>query len=102
MLFNSITFPDGTIFDPPKNPLKEKWDKLYPPIPKPEYSEVCDGYSCIGCSRCPNGDYWKVPEEDKDIYEQYRKEFDNYCDNHGGLLNATVCINLINLGLKGD
>lgn len=87
---NDIIFPDGTIFDPPKNPLKEKWDKLYPPVPKPEYSEVCDGYSCMGCGRCPSGDYWKVPEEDKEIYEQYKKEFDEYCDSHGGFLNATI------------
>lgn len=53
---NNIVFFDGTIFDPPKNPLKEKWNKLYPPISKPNWSQVCDGYSCMWCDRCPNGD----------------------------------------------
>ena len=92
---NEITFPDGTPFDPPKNPLKEKWDKLYPPTPMPYYSQVCDGYSCMWCGRCPSGDYWKVPEEDKDIYDKWYKEYNDYCDSHGGLLNARVMIHLL-------
>jgi len=99
---NNIIFSDGTVFNPPENPLKDKWNKLYPPIPHPHESQVCDGYSCMWCGRCPKGDYWKVPEEDKDIYENYKKEFDDYCNSHGGLLNATVKINLTNLGLKGE
>ena len=90
---SDIVFSDGTIFDPPKNPLKEKWDKLYPPIPKPNWSQVCDGYSCMWCERCPNGDGWQAPEEDKEEYEKYKKEFNEYCDSHGGLLNAAIYIN---------
>ncbi|MCM1234159.1 MAG: hypothetical protein NC489_28990 [Ruminococcus flavefaciens] len=33
---------DGTDcdFEYPQNPLEEKWNKLYPPIPKPEYSQT--------------------------------------------------------------
>ena len=46
---------DGTElgFEFPKHPLKEKWDKLYPPTPMSQYSQVCDGYSCMWCDRCP-------------------------------------------------
>ena len=95
-----IKFPDGTLFEPPVNPLKEKWDKLYPPTPKPQYSQVCDGYSCMWCGRCPNGDYWKVPEEDKDIYDKWYKEYTDYCDSHGGILNGEITVNF-NL-LKGE
>lgn len=73
---------DGTTFDPPKNPLKEKWDELYPPTPMPEYSQICDGYSCMWCGRCPEGDDWKVPEEDKEIWEQYQKQVDEYNKIH--------------------
>lgn len=62
-----VTNEDGTpiYFEYPQNPLKEKWDKLYPPIPMPQYSQVCDDYSCMWCGRCPNGSNWKVPEEDR-------------------------------------
>lgn len=67
----------------PKNPLKEKWDKLYPPIPMAQYSQVCDGYSCMWCGRCPLGDNWKCPEEDKEVYEEYLKELHAYHVNIG-------------------
>lgn len=63
---------------PPQNPLAEKWDKLYPPIPMPQYSQVCDGYSCMWCGRCPRGDNWKVPEEDREVWEQYQRKLHEY------------------------
>ena len=69
---------DGTEYCPPKNPLEEKWAKLYPPKPMPQYSQVCDGYSCMWCGRCPHGENWKVPEEDKEVWEQYQKERSEY------------------------
>lgn len=62
----------------PQNPLEEKWSKLYPPVPRPEFSQVCDGYSCMWCGRCPNGDSWVCPPEDKEVYEKYRKELDDW------------------------
>lgn len=71
----------------PINPLQEKWDKLYPPIPKPEYSQVCDGYSCMWCGRCPRGEYWVVPEEDRNIYEAYKQEVLNLLQEEMGELN---------------
>ena len=73
---------DGTPFSPPENPLKEKWAKLYPPIPMPQYSQVCDGYSCIYCGRCPQGDLWKVPEEDREVWKQYQKDLADYDAKH--------------------
>lgn len=75
---------DGTLFGDnyPENPLKEKWAKLYPPIPKPEFSQVCDIYSCMWCDRCPNGGDWKVPKEDKEVWDKYMKDVDEYFKLH--------------------
>lgn len=73
---------DGTLFEPPVNPLQEKWDRLYSPTPKPEYSQVCDGYSCMYCGRCPKGSYWKVPDEDKEVWDTYQKELTAYFKEH--------------------
>ena len=75
-----IVNEDGTPldFERPKNPLEEKWERLYPPTPMPQYSQVCDGYSCMWCGRCPRGDNWKVPEEDKEIWEDYRRQCREY------------------------
>lgn len=70
---------DGTSIDNfPKNPLAEKWKHLYPPTPMPQYSQVCDGYSCMWCGRCPRGDYWKVPDEDKEVWAGYQKQLKEY------------------------
>lgn len=87
-----VTNEDGTSlgFGFPKNPLKEKWDKLYPPIPMPQYSQVCDGYSCMWCDRCPHGDRWKVPEEDKEIFEQYQEQIREYHRIHNPSLFKMV------------
>lgn len=87
-----VTNEDGTpiYFEYPQNPLKEKWDKLYPPIPMPQYSQVCDGYSCMWCGRCPEGEYWEVPEEDKEIWEQYRERQIEYDKIHNPLLYSIM------------
>lgn len=79
-MYLNVVNEDGTPlgFEYPENPLKEKWDKLYPPKPMPQYSQVCDGYSCMWCGRCPEGEYWEVPEEDKEIWEQYREQLREY------------------------
>ena len=74
---------DGTSIDNlPKNPLKEKWDKLYPPVPMPQYSQICDGYSCDWCGRCPEGSLWKIPDEDKEVWEEYQKQLLEYDKIH--------------------
>lgn len=70
----------------PINPLQEKWDKLYPPTPMPEYSQVCDGYSCMWCYRCPRGDNWKVPEEDLKIWNQYQQALMEYLKNNSEMI----------------
>lgn len=85
---------DGTKFDPPKNPLIEKWDRLYPPM---RYGEPCgpvlghfeDGrpimnYSCVLCheEKCRHSDSWKVPEEDKEVYKAWQKEYEEYVNKH--------------------
>ena len=88
-MINGILNEDGTVYDPPINPLKEKWAKLYPPTPMPQYSQVCDGYSCMWCSRCPYGDKWKCPEEDKEVYERYLKERQEYMELHNPTLRSS-------------
>lgn len=79
-MYLNVVNEDGTPldFEYPKNPLEEKWSKLYPPTPMPQYSQVCDGYSCMWCGRCPNGENWKVPEEDKEVWEQYQEQIREY------------------------
>ena len=81
-MISKIINEDGTPFNPPKNPLTAKWKLLYPPVPKPEYSQVCDGYSCFGCGRCPNGSTWKVPEEDLEVWKKYHEEYREYVRLH--------------------
>lgn len=90
-----IIWEDGTKFDPPVNPLKDKWAILYPPIPKPNNSQVCDEYSCMWCERCPKGSYWKCPEEDKEIYDKWQKEYCDYMESHGGFAKMYVCLDEI-------
>lgn len=82
-IINGLLNEDGTTLDNfPKNPLKQKWHTIFPSTPKPEYSQVCDGYSCMWCGRCPKGSYWEVPEEDKEEYENYLKQVDEYNKIH--------------------
>lgn len=83
---DSINFADGTPFEPPEDPLFKK----YPPCEKHDYH-------CWCCSKCPRGWDWSIPEEDKEIFEQYRKEFNEYCESHGGIENI-----LINFNLEGE
>lgn len=79
---------DGTLMDLPKNPLKEKWDRLYPPKPMPQFSQVCDGYSCMWCGRCPHGVHWEVPEEDKEVWDEYMQKVHEYNVLHGNLIKG--------------
>ena len=75
----SNLFPDDLM---PKNPLLSKWREKYPPEPKPEFSQVCDGYSCMWCGRCPEGEYWKCPEEDVEVYKQYQLDYSQWMIRH--------------------
>lgn len=94
---SEITFPlhivneDGTAlgFEFPENPLKEKWDAAYPPIPMPQYSQVCDGYSCMWCNRCPRGGYWKVPDEDKELWDKYQCQIRECQERHNPSMVAS-------------
>lgn len=84
-----LYYEDGTEYNPPVNPLLEKWNKLYPPIAMPQYSQVCDGYSCMWCGRCPKGSHWQIPEDDKDIYTKWKIEEAKYEEAnkvHGSLM----------------
>jgi len=35
------------------------------------------------CGRCPKGDGWKVPEEDKAVYDEWQMELVNYHKENG-------------------
>lgn len=37
-LLENLRWEDGTPFEPPENPLLEKWRKKYPRVKMPQYS----------------------------------------------------------------
>lgn len=79
-MIEKILNEDGTEYDPPRNPLEEKWEKLYP-------SCGSGGYKCMYCGKCPHGEYWKVPEEDKDDWVAYMMTVHQYDIDHGNVIN---------------
>ena len=88
-VIRKIINEDGTDFrlNFPENPLKEKWDKLYPPNQRYKSGENCEGWSCMRCGLCPNGEYWKVPEEDREIWDKYQRQiFNNMITHNTSLL----------------
>ncbi len=89
-----IVNEDGTSidFELPEFPLKEKWDRLYPPT---KDGEPCWGYRCMYCHRCPSGEYWKVPEEDKEVWEQYQIKVREYNKIHNPSLYKMVYEDLL-------
>jgi len=89
----SLYYNDGRLYDPPENPLKDKWNKLYPPISIPQYSQVCDGYSCMWCGRCPEGDNWEVPEEDREVFNAWQTEVTKYEEENGSILDVEFVLN---------
>lgn len=97
-----ITNEDGTIFDPPGNPLIEKWDRLYPPTRNgkpcgPITGYFDDGrpimnYTCVICyeEKCRYSNGFKVPEEDIAEYETWKRSVDEYQETHNPSLMETV------------
>ena len=86
-----MRWDDGTPFNPPKDPLKDKWDNLYPACKKG--GEAWD-YACMFCGKCPFGDHWKVPEEDKAVWKQYQADMEAYVNAHGGWEHLLLEINV--------
>lgn len=96
-----IVNEDGSNMDDfPENPLIEKWDNLYPPT---RWGKPCgpvlgyydDGkpimnYTCVMCheKKCRHSDDWEVPEEDREEYEKYLKQVDEYNKIHNPRLYA--------------
>lgn len=93
--FVEIINEDGSkMNDRPKNPLKEKWDKLYPPTRNGKPCKTILGYydngrhimnyTCVLCyeEKCQYSNNWKVPEEDREEYEKYSKQVDEYNKIH--------------------
>ena len=95
-----INFPliilndDGTELNYPKNPLEEKWDKLYPPTKNGEHCEPVLGYledgrpimnySCVLCreEKCRYSNNWKVPKEDEEVWNEYLEKCKEYYNMH--------------------
>lgn len=90
-----IVNEDGTsIYDRPVNPLKEKWDELYTVTmdgkPCRPILGYCDdgkpimNYCCVLCNNksCHYCISFIVPDEDKEVYEKYRKEVQRYNEIH--------------------
>ena len=85
----AILNEDGTEYSPPRSPLKEKWERLYP---------TCEsmGYGCIFCGKCPCGDYWKIPEEDKDAYDAWVQAVRQYNIEHGNECLPRIILRKVN------
>lgn len=79
-----ITNEDGTSmdFNRPRDPLKEKWDKLYPPTQQSSDGSNCEGYKCLWCDKCQNGEYWKIPEDDLKQWKEYQEQIVQYHKIH--------------------
>ena len=97
----NILNEDGSEFDPPINPLLEKWKEKY----NTKNGEPCSSvlgyrsngtpimnYSCVLCheKNCYVSDGFIVPEEDKDIYEKYLKDNKEYMKLHNPLLSKLL------------
>ncbi|MBO5386856.1 MAG: hypothetical protein J6A59_01755, partial [Lachnospiraceae bacterium] len=93
-VIDKIYNEDGTECKPPINPLLCKWDKLY--LPR-RYDRECNpilgyqpngtpymNYTCVLCTetKCRNSSCWEVPEEDKEEYNNYLKEYRRYMEEH--------------------
>ena len=90
----SIKNEDETLYEPPENPLWEKWLREYPPMRNGRpCGPVCgyydDGrpipnYTCVICheDKCPYCDDWEVPEEDREEYEKWLDDSSVYFKKH--------------------
>ena len=67
-----------------ENPLMEKWRAKYLPTPDGSANQLCDGYTCMWCGRCPLGNEWTCPEEDIEEYNKYLEKLDRYTQEHPG------------------
>ena len=76
---------DGTsISNFPKNPLLEKWYKLYPPKTTCldfKMSGIAN-YNCLECKKCPEGSDFEIPKEDLQEYREYLLKVDEYNKLH--------------------
>jgi len=97
MIIITLYNEDGTsIEDFPENPLKEKWLKQFPK------KGVCNvlkenniaNYSCINCSKCPNGDLFEVPKEDLEEYKKYLEKVLEYNTIHNPSLTQSISYKL--------
>lgn len=107
MFIVTVINDDGSKFNPPPNPLEEKWKRLYHPM---KYGQPCspvcgyfeDGrpimnYTCVVCheQKCPYSNSWIIPEEDREVYDAWKKERDTYFKEHN-----PIFIKKIEEGLK--
>lgn len=86
MLFNE----DGTPYMPPENPLMEKWRRKYPRVRDESKAQLCDGFTCMYCNRCPDGGHWKIPKEDEEAYLKYTEELQEYIRIHSPFLYQII------------
>ena len=91
----TLIMSDGTpLTEAPKNPLTEKWEKNYT---LDRFGKQCqdilghyeDGrpimnYDCVLCTSkmCYKSDKFEVPEEDKEVYENYMEQLDSFYEEH--------------------
>lgn len=91
-----IVNEDGTALEPPVNPLLEKWNSMIPDkygngkkcSPYLCENPVVANYSCVLCHEktCHYSEAFEVPEEDKEAYEKWQQECDEYDRIHNHTL----------------
>ena len=88
-------YPDDPM---PLNPLWEKWKEKYS-----LRKRICDGYSCMFCGDCPSGDYWKCPEEDRAVYDEYMERRKAWEERHPDYMNVLMSQEIeIEIAVKGE
>ena len=64
---------------------------------------IFDGYSCIFCGDCPSGDYWKCPEEDRAVYDEYMERRKAWEERHPDYMNVLMSQEIeIEIAVKGE
>lgn len=64
-----------------------KFDGFPFPDDLPDFYKDCHEYSCMWCDECPEGEFWKCPDELTDDWKKHNEIIDEYMDTHNPSLH---------------